>query len=312
MYTWSNIILYFNKRKFEIDMKKLTALALFIGFMIPTFAQFGALKRAKQKLQQKVEDKLERRAEREVDRKIDKEIDDLFSSDKKSESNQSENADGAYKEDEVPQMDLSKIKAMYGGKEDIASSYNFDLQVKWKMQVDDKEEMIMEQMMANDGSAISMTTKGYTNIQDFENNMSITFMDGNQIMIMDLDKMMELAEDYADKDDDGVVDGSFEFTGKTKTILGYPCEQIIYKGENVEHSETWFTKNLKGLSGTYYKNYFRSNPELTEQYKNLSGMPLLTITKTSEGETVRMEAIAVKKEKTTYNIDNYKVMNMGF
>ncbi len=293
-------------------MKKLIAIALMIALIVPAYAQFGGLKKAKKRLQQKVEDKLERRAERKVDREIDKALDDVFDGNKKRKSDQTTDSN-TNEEEEIPEVDMSKIAGMYGGsKADIASSYTYNLQVKWKMTPENGKVMHMEQMMSEDGKSISIRTQGHKVIQDFDKMKMITLMEGNHLMIMDLNKILDFAEDFADEDNDDVVEGQIEFTGKTKIIAGYNCEQILYKGERGEQTETWYTKDLNGLSSNYYENYFKSNPELSSQYSKLSGMPLEMTTTTSEGETITMEATSITKEKVTYNMSEFKVMNMGY
>lgn len=293
-------------------MKKLLALILMIGLMTPAYAQFEALKKAKKRLAKKVEDKLERRAERKVDREIDKALDDVFDGNKNRNSNRTSdsNMDG---EGENSEVDMSKVAGMFGGsKEDIESSYTYNLQVKWKMTPENGKVMHMEQMMSDNGKSISITTKGHTVIQDFDNMKMVTLMEGNNLMVMDLNKILDLAEDFADENQDDVVEGQIEFTGKSKVIAGYNCEQVIYEGEKGERTETWYTKDLQGLTSNYYKNYFKSNPELSSQYSKLSGMPLEMTTTTSEGEKIVMEAISISKDKVTYNMNDYKAMNMGF
>ena len=291
-------------------MKKLLALTLMIALMAPAYAQFGALKKAKRRLAQKVEDKLERRAERKVDREIDKALDDVFSGNKNENSGQSSDSNENV---DTPEVDMSKLAGMFGGsKADIANSYIYNLQVNWKMTPENGKVMYMEQMMSEDGKSISISTQGHTVIQDFDKMKVITLMEGNSIMIMDLDKILDLAEDFADEDHDDVVEGEIEFTGKTKVIAGYNCEQVFYKGERGEQTETWYTKELQGLTSNYYKNYFKLNPKLSNQYSKLSGMPLEMITTTSEGETITMEATSISKNKVTYNMSDYKTMNMGY
>ncbi len=100
-------------------------------------------------------------------------------------------------------------------------------------------------------------------IFDFKNNATIMLVEndeGKSSMAFGLDwqKMMEGAEEMeVEEETPETVDWDefkFEKTGKTKTILGYSCEEYIAKNEEME-AVYWISSNpIEGLQSFWGKN----------------------------------------------------------
>lgn len=97
-------------------------------------------------------------------------------------------------------------------------------------------------------------------------------------------------------------DIDFRKTGKTRNIVGYPCEQVMMKQDNAE-VEMWVTKGL----GTFISN-FNTGPKSPAMKKIESELtskgyfPLLMISKSAGQGEFRMEALSVTKKQLSKNL----------
>lgn len=108
-------------------------------------------------------------------------------------------------------------------------------------------------------------------IFDFKNNATIMLVeneDGKSSMAFGLDwqKMMEGVAEMEEEETDESVnwdDFKFEKTGKTKTILGYTCEEYLAKNEEMEAVYWISTTPIEGLQTFWGKN----SPFITQRMK---------------------------------------------
>ncbi len=140
-----------------------------------------------------------------------------------------------------------------------------------------------------------------------EEQMSIIFTDENMLMLMPsqkmymdypksmLDMMMQQQGEESSEEFDAEDLEKYK-TGKTKTILGYECEQWLYEDENGT-SEIWATDELGHF-------LFAENPmqqgggSMMNMFNETEFFPLVVVVKTSDGQTeVELTAREVKKQE---------------
>ncbi len=91
-----------------------------------------------------------------------------------------------------------------------------------------------------------------------------------------------------------------KFTKKTKTILGYPCEQVFAKDGDAE-TELWVTSSLKGLAQELFETLGGATAESgggwNDEIAKRGLFPLKASTR-FEGKVIEeSEIVAVKKER---------------
>ncbi len=109
--------------------------------------------------------------------------------------------------------------------------------------------------------------------------MIVSMNDQKQYMEISMDRPEKQARTVTKKE--GKKD--FEATGKTETILGYPCEQYISRDEDGE-SEIWATKKLGKFAGFADTSGRGKLSAWQERAAREGFFPLKTIEKTPEGE----------------------------
>ncbi|WP_162141580.1 DUF4412 domain-containing protein [Lunatimonas lonarensis] len=138
-------------------------------------------------------------------------------------------------------------------------------------------------------------------IFDFKNNATIMLVeeDGKKTRIAfgaDWQQMMENMAEMADEEDEEIADNnmedfSFEKTGKTKSILGYSCDEYVAKTEEMEASY-WISKDpIEGLQSFWGNN----SPFLAQRMKSEGTMGFNTF---PAGSIMEMNFVS-KTDKST-------------
>lgn len=147
-------------------------------------------------------------------------------------------------------------------------------------------------------------------IFDFRNNATIMLVEndeGKSSMAFGLDwqKMMEGVEDMeVEEESSDPVDWDefkFEKTGKTKTILGYSCEEYIAKNEEMEAVYWISTTPIEGLQAFWGKNSpFITQRMQAENQEYFSKLP--------EGSVMEMNFVSQEdKSSTSFTMVNIDV-----
>lgn len=298
-------------------MKKILILTLLTAMISPAFAQLGgAWKKAKKRMGERIERKLENKVERKVDQKIDRAIDRIF--DKKRDNGTTasngttENAGGSIVLDEETRGSLNDLVGALGGtKDDIASSYTFVKTINWKISSTGDEPSEMTQQVSADGQAIAFTAEQAVVIQDFDNMRMVTIGEDKTLTIINLEAIVGMGFVAVTMDEDS-EENNFEIkeTGRTKTIAGYRCEQVIVKNDGVE-TEVWFARELKGMTDAYYQHYMKTSP-MAGGFGKLSGMMLEMKQVEKNGEVNRMEVTSISNQTVSYDMSDYELANMKF
>ncbi len=279
----------------------------------------------------------ERRAKNKVNRRVDRTIDDavdeafnkiggIFKKKKKrKDSGNDAPENGSPSEDQPNSEEMSetemaermrKMSEMMGKEAKIKDSYSFSTTITMhtyteKKSGKKKNVTDMDWMFSDDGTSFAMRTKESKHdalmIMDMENNSMINLnQKDKQAMTfsMDMGDVKEIADEQNEKK-------SFRKTGRTKSILGYSCDE--YEIEDEESTGTfWFTTQLKGFDFSKVPGPKKKRKSSPWDSLTKSGGAMLESTMTEKkGKTSHIKATKVSKVTKTYNLNNYKIMSIG-
>jgi hypothetical protein len=98
-------------------------------------------------------------------------------------------------------------------------------------------------------------------------------------------------------------------TGRTKNILGYPCEEYEFSDEE-NHSLFWITKNLKGSTRDVYSSIFQSSMFTGGLYNGFLMESQHEELKSGEKSTMQVTEIN-ESTNQTFTVKDYEIMNLG-
>ncbi|MBK7104317.1 MAG: DUF4412 domain-containing protein [Ignavibacteriae bacterium] len=199
----------------------------------------------------------------------------------------------------------------------VNAQNNFEGKVKFKITNDDDESNLMEYFLKDGNFRISL-------FDDEDVSAIFLYAKENSFILMPEDKMYmnlnnslftKLGDMIKDKSDDDDEKDKKEFnfenykTGKTKTFLGYECEQWIHKNEMDDDSyevEAWITDELGNFMLMENPMGAGYSPTWGSSLKDKGYFPLQVITKNSDGEVVStFEAVEINKQ--SLNNDLFEV-----
>lgn len=152
---------------------------------------------------------------------------------------------------------MAKLEEMMGGMMNAktASEYTFpismDMQVITYKNGKQDEDMLIKYYLNNSANNFAFETKdnnkNMTIVYDTDNNSMVMIDEAqNSYMSMDVNAAKKMGMDYMAKNktaNAGDVDCSK--SGKTKTIQGYPCQQMVCIDKEADtKTEIWFTNKI--------------------------------------------------------------------
>ncbi len=180
--------------------------------------------------------------------------------------------------------------------------------------------MTMDYTMKGTKQRMDMNAEGaqMTNIMDLTK-MEMVMLMHEQKMYM-VHSMKKTVEKAVEKQGDSTAE--IEVTGKTETILGYKCNQILVKDKGTV-TELWTAEgigNFTGMGGGGSpfggKRGSAGAAKWEEALKGKGGFPVRVITRDLKGkETFRMEATKIapgpQPDSAFVPPSNYEKMDMG-
>lgn len=280
-------------------------------------------------------DRAKNKANNRVDRKIDQGIDKGLDSieglfkkkDKKKKSGGDTSTDeGSDQTTEAPetQNEDAAAEAMMarifgGGDVTLPDSYSFDHQVDMKMTSMDKKgkqessqemEMLFSDASPHFGVRAKVDGHSSMTVFDMESYQMVALMDmsGQKMaMTMSFDPALYEVEETEES-----PEMAFTKTGRTRTILGYRCEEYVAEDEDGRY-EFWVTTDddfnifgaFSAMSSANAKGKSSSTP-----YP--AGMTMEMKSTEKNGDSMLLEVVAVNKnKKQTISTQGYQVMSMG-
>jgi len=307
---------------------------MIIAFSASSLSAQGFLERVQKKAAERAARKAEERVDRKIDEKIDKGLDNIENSIDSPESKSSQQKSGNDEQDSQAMMKM--LSKMTGGESDykLQDTYDFSGNFLMEMEIFEKEKSSMKTKMrmflTKDSEYIGMEVdtdamtegqmQGAYILFDTPNKSMITFTKtaetGGMALVMSLPDMEDL-EEFSDSDD--LEDYSSENTkirktGKTKTILGYSCDNYIIEDDETI-TDAWVTTSLPFNQYQAFNYMQASNPKA--QSGGLAGIPngfLMEAESTHKKDKMKsvIKMLEVNPNKrTSFSTKGYNVMNMG-
>lgn len=195
----------------------------------------------------------------------------------------------------------------------LVAQDNFEGKVKFKISSEEEDGMTMDYYLKDGNFRMEMgdAAKGTVFIYKGENSYILMpeekmYMDLNNSLFSKLKDMMGKGDDDEDEKTKDINFEDFK-TGKTKTILGYECQQWIMKDVNEDdfdyETEAWITDELGNFMLMKNPMGEAFSPSWSSSMKNNGFFPLLVITRNSDGEEQsRFEALEIDKKSLSSDL----------
>lgn len=296
-------------------------LALALAIIFSASAQAQIVDRTTDRATQKANDRVDQRIDQGIDKGLDA-IEGVFRKGKKKDKSASEQAPEQTSDHETSSTSTTESQAAYGmfgaSSAELNSNYDFDHQVDMRIESFDKkgksEGVQTMQMYFSD----SETHVGVKAIMEGMNSVSIIDMTKYQmIMLMDMGgSKMAMAIDFDPskfatevETTDDATDVNFRKTGRTKTILGYSCDEYIMEDES-STVEFWVTREEQ-------LDLFKAFGAMGASGKGAGGFS--SVTEYPMGMTMEFTSTEKKNgEKTTMQVTkiqrniNYSISTAGY
>jgi hypothetical protein len=278
----------------------------------------------------RAKDKTNNRVDNKIDQGIDKSLDAIEGVFKRKPKEDKK------KKEETPQTEEEQSQAaaesmlsggLFGGQSNaqIKDAYKFDHRVSMTMEMTDKKgekspEQQMQMYFSESDPEIGIRTmqEGMNSlmVMDMGNKVMVMLMDvGESKMLMTIplngDLLSEEEEEKHTKSDDF----TFTKTGRTKTILGYTCEEYI--GEDKESTSVfWVTKDedfgiTKAFAGMAAASK-KSNSSMPQDAPGGMMMEMTNTNKKNPKEEMKLTVTEVKKNiSETISTKGYTKMGFG-
>lgn len=305
---------------------------MFLSFSVSSFSQ-GFLERVAKKASEKVEKKAEEKAEEKMDEKIDEGFDEAEKS-LEGKRDKETNPDKGKKSNRMEEM--MKKMGVSSEPAPIADKYEFRSKMKMEFQNYNKNGKLKEE-----GEVVTFISPGEKNfayeflsgtpdsnrgpskgvfIMDYENGSTIILADedgeknGIVYGIKFFDQNIEeddpeYADEYEENQDITYMNPELKKTGKTKTILGYKCEEYAFEDEE-SVGAVWITEKNDWNAKDTFSTIFKSAVTATGVY---NGMMMESESRDkSSGEINKMQVTEIDNNANkVFSPGDYQIVNMG-
>lgn len=284
---------------------------LLISVLSATSLQAQLLKKLKKRVQDATEDVIEERAQKESE----KTLDSMMMEDQEQQSQYEEQ--------------LKNMMGSTSGSITVEDSYSFDTKVSYLMTIEENgklSDVSYEMWFPSKGNYMATKVLSSNDPEDKDMPTSVLSIldDGNQAMIvlMEEQKMaqmisMERIKDIAEKENQAEqTETEFESikpTGKTKTILGYSCEEFESQNETSKFS-FWVTKELSLFQKNMFFNMSKSLggktfDEIPDEAQGL--MMELFFDDSVSKQKGQMRVTAIEPIENKIIISDYQILSFG-
>jgi hypothetical protein len=266
-------------------------------------------------------DKTNNRLDQRIDQGIDKGLDSIEGIFKKKDKS-SKNSKGSNEEKSSPQGDhpsestssdaeaeaatMRAMQGMFGGSSvPLPDSYSFDHNVDMSVESFDKKgksegaqamKMLFSDAQAVVGVQVTIDGMQSVNVIDVEKKIMVMLMDmGTSKMAITLDLDQKWAD--VETDDTAYENPSFKKTGRTKTILGYKCDEYVME-EDGDRNEFWVTRDEFLDVYKAFGMMNASSPKGQSVVDHPGGMVMEMIGIAKNGERTEMRVTAVNKNQS--------------
>jgi hypothetical protein len=180
----------------------------------------------------------------------------------------------------------------------VFAAAKFEGKVSLAITAEKGRTMTMDYSLKGQKIRMDMNAEGnaMASIMDLTKQEMLVLMPDQQMyMVMPMKKAMDAAAEKA-----GATDATVEVTGKTETILGYKCNQVLIKDKGAV-TEAWLAEGLgafmglgQGGGGPFGGGRKASAAKWEEALKGKEGFPLRVISRDAKGKDIfKMEATKI-------------------
>lgn len=305
-------------------------------FSMPVDAQ-GLMERLAKKAAEKLEQKTEDRIDQKVDESIDRQLDNIEESatsekpDNQSANPDSEAAGQKRMENLLGKMGISSEPVTYADSYTFNSSMRINIKTIGKNGKVKSDGDMVSYLSDNDQYMAYEFVSGDINVENAPKNKGIFILDyaNRATLILSDDNHKKtgiaygLTEDFNDEslEDEVYADeqaeesewdysaANFKKTGRTKTILGFKCEEYEYADEESKGA-VWITKDYKAARSTAIPSMFNWS---AVTFGQTSGFLMASeSTDLESGDKSTMEVKEINNNKnTSFNTKQYEITNLG-
>lgn len=276
-------------------MKKITLLfVLLFGFTATLNAQF--FKKLSKKVEKAAEKAVEKKAEQKTTKETEKAFDSTFNKKRKKRKNTT-----------TPRL----------SKAEPALSYAFNHRAEMQFK-NGKELMNIDYFFPESGNYMAMLIKDkrikdkFLSVYDIDREAMFTYMDNNGQKIK-----MGIAFETESAVDEALNESSIKITstGKSKTILGYLCQEYKMTGKDMT-ATIWVTKEVAiRFPSTFYsikqdKKSIGQNQAWMKEFEGWAMEMVMVDTSKKKAQTITMNCLAI--EESTLNINSNEYQNLGY
>lgn len=300
-----------------LTMKTLTALFMMMIFLFASPADGQIVDRTTDRAKSKTNNRIDNRIDRGIDKGLDG-IENAFkrkNKDKKKDKSSDDDTKAAsasedeMSEEEANAMVMRALGGMGGGSTvDLPSEYAFDHRVDMVITTFDKKgkqdavqnmQVLFSDKKPYMGVSVQVEGTNSVSVIDMEAMLMVMLMDmGSNKMAMTID----LNSEWLEENDDESITAmeSFKKTGRTKTILGYKCDEYVMTDDEGT-TEFWITREDDLDIYRAFGAMSASSPDNKKGKGNSlpaghpGGMTMLTTMVSNDGEKMIMEVTDVKK-----------------
>lgn len=188
------------------------------------------------------------------------------------------------------------------------SEYTFTANLTYQMEAGQKKEVNTITYFIGEGYFKAAMSQDMSMIFDTENHLMITIMEASKsAMVMSSDKMSAYSKKPENSESKNY---KITRTGKTKTILGYTCEEIIAESDDSK-SIMWIAKDTGIDVSTAFANYFAANMKATSEEAYQGGLLMEMTSFNKKGEqTAHMLMTNLSKELVKFMLGAYKITTL--
>ncbi len=302
---------------------KLFIILCALAFITTDASAQGFLNKLKNKAIESATKKTEERVEKKMDEKIDEGLDE-------AEDSMKSNQESTKQDEDSDAATARMMSKMFGGSADVKlpEKYNFDgyfaletesvqgdkrkLNAKMIMHLDKSGDNVGMEILEADGKKMDEKAKSFMIFDnDLKSMITLTQSgDMNMAMIMNLDGFGDMADSLVEENSDNV---KINKTGKTKSILGYSCDNYIIESEEGT-TDAWISHEIKMSTFKAFQFLQSQQKKKNSPYSSIKDGFVLEAESTMKGEkgktVMRVTEVNLNKN-TSISTKGYTVMNLG-
>ncbi|MBR9758170.1 MAG: DUF4412 domain-containing protein [Algicola sp.] len=272
----------------DLQIKK-CIITLSVGLLFSFTGQAQFLERLADKAVNSAERTVERKVEQKSKKETEKAFDSTFNRKKTSKKRNKKSSKGA-------------------SSKSPRAVYQFSHKYVMQLQSDSYNTAITYYLAKGEsyfGSTVASAST-MTNVMDLEKKTMFVYTEaGNSKMVMSTS--LDVNQIIANEDSQS--DAHIEKSGKTKTILGYPCEEYLITSSNMK-GHVWVTQSADISFPHEFYNLANTKQTANQQWMaQINGLVLdMQVTDTSKRkpETITMRCVALEKQDIKINSNDYK------